>query len=286
VKLVVFGLGYSARTFLAAHAQAFAMIAGTVRLKATAAQWNALGLPAICFSDRAALEPALTAAEALLVSVPPGEAGDPVLVAYGRLLAAAAGIRSIVYLSTIGVYGDHEGAWVDEASDPRPTNARSRDRLAAERAWQTLANRLGARLSVLRLAGIYGPGQNALQALRAGTARRIIKPGQVFNRIHVEDIGRGIAEAFAQGTEGPLNVTDDEPAPPQDVVTYAAALLGLPPPAEVAFDEVMLSPMARSFYAENKRVANGKLKRLLGNGLTYPTYREGLRALYARGEGR
>jgi nucleoside-diphosphate-sugar epimerase len=286
MKLLIFGLGYSARAFMETHARTFTTLAGTVRQDATVRHLKALGLPAIRFDDRMALERAIADAEGLLVSVPPGEAGDPVLAAYGLQLAAVQGVRSIVYLSTIGVYGDHEGAWVDEASDPRPTNARSRDRLAAERAWQTLANRLGARLSVLRLAGIYGPGQNALQALRAGTARRIIKPGQVFNRIHVEDIGRGIAEAFAQGTEGPLNVTDDEPAPPQDVVTYAAALLGLPPPAEVAFDEVMLSPMARSFYAENKRVANGKLKRLLGNGLTYPTYREGLRALYARGEGR
>jgi dTDP-4-dehydrorhamnose reductase len=285
MNLLIFGLGYSARQFLAAHGDAFALAAATVRQEAAAAHWNAAGLQTILFADRAGLARALAMADGLLVSVPPGERGDPVLLHYGPLLASAIGIRTIVYLSTVGVYGDRAGAWVDEASEPQPSSARSRARLAAEQAWSTLATGLGARLAILRLAGIYGPGQNALASLGRGTARRIVKPGQVFNRIHVADIGRSIAGAFQQDIAGPLNVTDDEPAPPQDVIAYAAALLGRPPPDEIPIEAAELSPMARSFYAENKRVANARLKQHLAGALVYPTYREGLRALYASGEG-
>ncbi len=285
MNLLVFGLGYSARQFLAAHGHAFALTAGTVRQEAAVARWNAAGFQTILFGDRAALERALAAADGLLVAVPPGEGGDPVLLDYGRLLGRAPWIRTIVYLSTVGVYGDRAGAWVDEASEPQPTSARSRARLAAEQEWSALATGLGARLAILRLAGIYGPGQNALVSLGEGTARRIVKPGQVFNRIHVADIARSIAAAFQQDIAGALNVADDEPAPPQDVIAYAAALLGRPPPDEIRIEAAELSPMARSFYAENKRVANARLKQHLAGALVYPTYREGLRALHASGEG-
>ena len=221
------------------------------------------------------------------MSIPPDAAGDPVLRHFGQEIARAPQLERIIYLSTIGVYGDHGGGWVDETTVPRPVNERSRERLAAEQAWQALAARTGKSLQILRLAGIYGPGHNALVALRNGTARRIVKPGQVFNRIHVEDIARAVAAArAAAGKSAVWNVSDDEPAPAEDVVAYAAGLLGIAPPPEIAFDAADLSPMARSFYGESKRVANAAMKARLGVELAFPTYREGLRQLFEAGEGR
>jgi nucleoside-diphosphate-sugar epimerase len=193
----------------------------------------------------------------------------------------------IIYLSTIGVYGDRQGEWIDETRVPTPKLPRSVARLRAEKAWQALARDDRKTIQILRLAGIYGPGRNTLIQLKDGTARRVVKEGQVFNRIHVADIATAIAASLAhQGANDVWSVTDDEPAPPQDVVAYAAKLMGLTPPPEEDFSTAVLSPMARSFYEENKRIANTKIKTELGVTLSYPTYREGLKALWDAGEGR
>lgn len=215
----------------------------------------------------------------LLISVPPGEAGDPVLNCHRDDLARLAPtLRWAGYLSTTGVYGDRQGEWVDEASPLQPTTARGERRLAAETAWREL----GLPLHIFRLAGIYGPGRNQLVSLRDGTAKRIVKKGQIFSRIHVADIAGVLEASMARLNPGQAyNVCDDEPCPPQDVVTFAAELLKMSPPPEIPFDEAELSPMARSFYAESKRVANRRIKDELGYRLIYPSYREGLTALLA-----
>jgi nucleoside-diphosphate-sugar epimerase len=206
-----------------------------------------------------------------------------VLAAFGDALAHARHLRTIVYLSTVGVYGDHAGEWVDETTPPKPGSARGRARLDAERAWQRLGARCGAAVAILRLAGIYGPGQNALVQIKQGNARRVVKPGQVFNRIHVADIAQAIDAAFARKVGGIFNIADDEPSAPSDPLAFAARLLGRDPPPEVPFEEAapLLSPMALSFWQECRRVRNDGLKRELGVSLLYPTYREGLRALFA-----
>jgi nucleoside-diphosphate-sugar epimerase len=185
-------------------------------------------------------------------------------------------------LSTIGVYGDHAGGWVDESTPPKADLDRTRMRVAAEQAW---TDTTGGDAAILRLAGIYGPGRNALVTLRAGTARRIIKPGQVFNRIHVDDIASAIMAAIHHPSGGTWNVCDDEPAPPQDVIAYAAKLMNVAPPPEEPFETAEMSAMARSFYASSARISNAKMKRELGVTLAYPTYRHALDALWQAGEG-
>jgi nucleoside-diphosphate-sugar epimerase len=225
-------------------------------------------------------------ANALLISAAPGERGDPILDPLHEALAAAPRLNGVVLLSTIGVYGDRGGDWVDETAALDPANERARPRLAAERAWQAFGRRRRIPVAVLRLGGIYGPGQNALDNMRAGRARNVDKPGQVFNRIHVADIAQAIDAAFAHRAGGVFNIVDDAPSAPGDPIAYAAELLGLPPPPALPFAEAVqtMSPMAASFYAENRRVRNDKLKREIGVRLKYPTYREGLRALKAQGE--
>jgi nucleoside-diphosphate-sugar epimerase len=232
------------------------------------------------------LQEALARAEAVLVSIPPDERGDPVLAICGSLLASSRQIRTIVYLSTIGVYGNHDGAWIDENAACRPSEERNRQRLAVEKGWQNLSAHSGLPVAILRLAGIYGPGRNALKNLRHGTAKRIVKPGQVFNRIHVADIAQGIDAAFDRRASGIFNIADDEPSPSADPIAYAAKLLGLEPPPEISFDQVRssMSEMAASFYLDVKRVSNVRLKTVLGVKLHYPTYREGLSALTDAGE--
>jgi nucleoside-diphosphate-sugar epimerase len=215
-----------------------------------------------------------------VVSVPPDQIGDPVIRLHGDDLRAAARLRWIGYLSTIGVYGDHDGGWVDEDTPANPASDRSQRRLEAEDAWLRLGRDGAGPVQVFRLSGIYGPGRSAIDNLREGTARRIIKPRQVFNRIHVEDIAAVLsAAASGRGAHTVYNVTDDEPAPPQDVIAFAADLLGLPVPEDVPFEAANLSPMAATFYAENKRVRNGRIKSELDVQLKYPSYREGLRAI-------
>ena len=287
--LVCFGLGYSAEHFVGTFGDGFERIVGTVRGAERAAVLSAHlagRLKALVFDGTSAnpdVASAIGHADCALVSVPPNENGDPVLAAFGDALAHARHLRTIVYLSTVGVYGDHAGEWVDETTPPQPGSARSRARLDAERAWQRLGARCGAAVAILRLAGIYGPGQNALVQIEQGNARRIVKPGQVFNRIHVADIAQAIDAAFARKVGGIFNVADDEPSAPGDPLAFAAQLLGRDPPPEVPFEEAapLLSPMALSFWQECRRVRNDRLKRELGVSLLYPTYREGLRALFA-----
>jgi nucleoside-diphosphate-sugar epimerase len=286
--LICFGLGYSAQHFVETFGQKFDRIVGTVRSAERADTLNAHPsgrLKALIFDGSSAtpdLRVAIAEADAALVSVPPDDNGDPVVRACGEVLAHARRLRGIVYLSTIGVYGDRGGAWVDEATPPQPGAARSRERLAAEQAWLDFGARRGIAVAILRLAGIYGPGQNALVQIASGKARRIVKPGQVFNRIHVGDIAQAIDAAFARRAFGIFNVADDEPTPPADPIVFAAQLMGVEPPPEIPFEQAApsMSPMALSFWQECRRVRNDKLKRELGVRLRYPTYREGLRALF------
>ena len=283
MRLFVFGLGYSASRFIAQHGGQFTGIAGTVRTAgkmATLAQSPAV--ETLVFNPGAAdsrITDHLANADLLLVSVPPGADGDPVLQTFGSVIAAS-GIQRIVYLSSVGVYGDHQGAWIDETA-PVHGEGRRKARIDAEDAWRAVA---GNRTTILRIAGIYGPGRNALENLKAGKAHRIVKPGQVFNRIHADDITAAIAAAFEHPQTGIWNLCDDEPAPPQDVVTFAASLMGMTPPPEQNFDDAEMSPMARSFYASNNRISNARLKRELGVKLAFPTYREGLTALWQQHE--
>lgn len=282
MKLFVFGIGYTAGHFVRHHAQAFDAIAGTVRGRDKADGLAREGIATFVFDGEAAdagIAPALAEADAVLCSVQPSSGRDPALDRFGAEIEAGRA-RRIVYLSTIGVYGDHGGAWIDETTRPEPNSRRGRERLVIEDAWLDLGHKSGKAVAVLRLAGIYGPGRNAIEDLRHGEARRLDKPGQVFNRIHVDDIGRAIAGALATDhAHGAWNVTDDEPAPAPDVVAYAATLLGIAPPPLLRFAEAELSPMARSFYGANRRVRNAALKRDLGVMLRYPTYREGLDGL-------
>jgi len=283
MRLFILGFGYSARHFVRRFGGAFSHIAGTVRDPAK--RDDLAGIEVHPFSgSRPARETVerICDADVLLVSVPPGSGGDPAIAAFADVLAAGRQ-RKIIYLSTIGVYGDHAGSWVDESTPPQAALDRTRMRLAAEQAWTDVGR---GDVAILRLAGIYGPGRNALVTLRTGTARRIIKPGQVFNRIHTDDIASAIMAAVHHQGSGTWNVCDDEPAPPQDVIAYAAELMGVAPPPEEAFGTAEMSAMARSFYASSARVSNAKLKRELGVTLAHPTYRHGLDALWRAGEGR
>ena len=282
-SLLVLGFGYSSRAIHAEVAARFARTIVTSRGLGKLATLRAEGLDARRFDGTppdATMREALADSEVWLVSAPPDAAGDPLLGALGTDLGGNRP-RRVLYLSTVGVYGDHAGQWVDEATAPRAVSVRSQQRLAAEAGWARAAERFGFGLDILRLSGIYGPGRSAIDALRAGTARRLVKPGQVFNRIHVGDIAGAVAALLDRDPGGLLNVTDSEPAPPQDVVAHAAALLGVPPPPETPFEEAVLSPMARSFYGENKRVANRKLAETIGYRLRCPSYREGLAACLA-----
>ncbi len=277
--LFCFGLGYSAG-FLARDLAAEGWrIAGTSREGAA----HAGGVGMHRFSRGAPLADAAAALAGtthLLVSVPPDAAGDPVLAEHADDILALAGLRWVGYLSTTGVYGDRGGGWVDESSALTPSGERGRRRVAAESAWLDLHRRHGLPVHVFRLAGIYGPGRSALDTVRQGRAQRIDKPGQVFSRIHVADIVQVLRASMARPDPGAVyNVCDDDPAPPEAVIAYACRLLGLPPPPLVPFAEAALSPMARSFYDDNKRVANRRIKEELGVRLRYPGYRDGLDAL-------
>lgn len=291
MNLFVFGLGYSASHYVQTRREQYTRVSATARSAQKRDSLKRDGMDGFVFAPSSVdsgLVESLHNAERLLVSVPPGAGGDPALAQLESALGSAPRLRSIVYLSTIGVYGDHNGAWIDEATAPIPSNERSIWRLAAEDGWRDLARRKGIAGHVLRLAGIYGPGQNALVNLRSGTAKRIIKKDQVFNRIHVEDIARAIDAAFAfpdARADRVWNICDDEPAPPQDVVTYAAQLLGVSPPPEIDFQTAEMSPMARSFYSECKRCSNRAMGEELGVTLACPTYREGMQQLLALGDG-
>ena len=220
----------------------------------------------------------------VLVSIPPDEHGDPVLDLHGGDIAALPGLSWLGYLSTTGVYGTRGGDWVDETSELLPTGERGRRRVAAENAWLGLQKSAGVPVHVFRLAGIYGPGRSAFDALRAGAAKRIDAGAQVFSRIHVDDIATVLLASIAQPRPGAIyNVCDDEPAAQEAVIAHAARLLGMAPPPLVPLAEAELTPMARSFYADDKRVANALIKRELGVALAYPNYRAGLAAILATG---
>ncbi|WP_159586771.1 SDR family oxidoreductase [Chelativorans xinjiangense] len=285
-RVFIFGAGYSAQAFAREIAGEAPFIGGTTRSAEKAAILAGKGIGPFVYTGKglgAGILEALRTTTHLLVSIAPDENGDPVLT---DLRAAAAGtmpaLEWVGYLSTVGVYGDHGGAWVDEESECRPTSRRSRWRLDAEKAWMAFSREAGIPVAILRLSGIYGPGRNAFVNLAAGTARRIVKPGQVFNRIHVADIAGALRHLMQAPAGGIYNVTDDEPAPPQDVVAYAARLMGVEPPPEIAFEDADMSPMARSFYAECKRASNRKLKES-GYRLHYPDFRKALEAMWEAG---
>ena len=282
-RLFCFGLGYTAMVLARRLRRHGWKIAGTTREDERCRMLAGEGIEAYRF-DRAQplADPAaaLAGANYILLSVPPDAEGDPVLDLHGDDIAGLGGIRWLGYLSTTGVYGDRGGDWVDETSELRPSTERGARRVAAEQGWLNLGQRHGLPVHVFRLAGIYGPGRNQIESLKAGSARRIVKPGQVFSRIHVEDIATVLEASMAKPNPGATyNVCDDEAAAPQDVVAHAAGLLGIEPPPEIAFETADLSPMGRSFYAESKRCRNGRIKTELGVSLRYPSYREGLRAL-------
>jgi nucleoside-diphosphate-sugar epimerase len=295
--LVCLGFGYSAQHFVALHGARFDRVIGTTRSAENAAdladrRFGGRAVEMIVFDGEAA-EPALIEAvgqaSVLLVSISPADGVDPTLARLKPAIAAAPQLASIVYLSTIAVYGNHDGAWIDEDTPLTPALTRAQDRIEAERAWLALGAARGLPVSIIRIAGIYGPGQNALETVKAGRARRIVKPGQVFNRIHVGDlaeiIDRAVALALSRRAGGIFNAADDEPTAPGDPIAYAAGLLGVEPPPEIAFEEAKktMSPFAISFYGESKRVRNGRVKSVLGVRLRYPTYREGLSALAGKG---
>ncbi|MGE0580492.1 SDR family oxidoreductase [Reyranella sp.] len=286
-RLFIFGLGFSGLEIARlAKAQGWA-VAGTCTTADKAVRLRAEGIEAHLFDGTQGLdldEAAIGAPGHVLCTIAPGTTGDPAVARCARLLRRA---RWLGYLSTTGVYGDHDGGWVDEETPARPSLPRSIARLDAERAWQAIALEAGAALDIFRLPGIYGPGRSTLDQVRAGTARRIDKPGQVFSRIHVADIAGTVLAALGRPHEvgvqgaGIYNVADDLPAPTSEVVAFACELLGKPVPPLIPWEEVepTLSAMARSFYAESRRVRNDRIKQELGVTLRYPTYREGLRAI-------
>jgi nucleoside-diphosphate-sugar epimerase len=282
-RLFAFGLGFSAQTLAARLAANGWQIAGTARDVGRIGQLASRGYEMAQFSGEAgnaALAKALEGTTHLLHSIPPGPESDPVLAHYRDRIAGLSSLEWIGYLSTVGVYGDQEGRWVDEATLPKPNSARTEARVEAEQAWLAFGAETGVPVQVFRLAGIYGPGRSVFDKLSAGTARRIKKDGQVFSRIHVEDIASVLEASIARPRGGAIyNVADDEPAAPDAVVAYAARLIGVEPPPEVDFDEADLTPMARSFYEGSRRIGNSRIKSELGVKLRYPTYREGLASL-------
>ncbi|RLJ52025.1 nucleoside-diphosphate-sugar epimerase [Litoreibacter meonggei] len=280
--LLSFGHGYSAQALTRLLLPRGWTVTGTTRSKQKAETLQQEGVQPVIWPD-ADMAPHLARATHLLVSAGPNEDGDPVLNELRTQIAKFAGnLEWVGYLSTTGVYGDHHGGWVDEATPLSPSTKRGKMRVEAEAAWQDLADEVNLPLHIFRLAGIYGPGRGPFSKVRNGTARRIIKEGQVFSRIHVEDIAQVLEASIRQPNPGAVyNLCDDDAAPPQDVIGYAARLLDMPLPEAVDFASADMSPMARSFYAESKRVRNDRIKEELGVKLLYPDYRIGLEALLA-----
>jgi nucleoside-diphosphate-sugar epimerase len=281
MRLFCFGFGYAAEALARRLSARTTALAGTrTRLEESPPP---LGARLAAFQSEGtaqAVRSLLAGTTHVLISIPPDLEGDVVLRHFREDLLALPALDWVGYLSTVGVYGDCQGRWVDETSPVRPMSERSLRRLQAEHAWCEFGRDSRRRVEVFRLAGIYGPGRSVIDSLRAGTARRIVKPGQVFNRVHVDDIALVLARAIDKPVGHAIyNVADDEPAPPEDVVAYAAELLGLPVPPEVPFARAGFGDMAASFWAECKRVSNARIKTALGVALAYPTYREGLRAL-------
>ena len=286
-QVFIFGAGYSGKAFARASKDA-ARIFGTTRSPEKFEALRQVGIAPLLFDGALTGEigDALGKTTHLMISVAPEEAGDPVLnAARAAIVTRMPALEWIGYLSTVGVYGNYDGAWVDETAECRPVSKRSVMRVAAEQDWLELGREIGRPAAILRLSGIYGPGRNALVNLENGTARRLVKPDQVFNRIHCDDIAGALWQLIDRNTGGIFNVTDDLPAPPQDVVAYAASLMGVTPPPEIPFDAAQLSPMARSFYGENKRVANAAIK-VAGYSLRFSDYRAAFDHMWASGDWR
>ncbi|MEP3299613.1 MAG: SDR family oxidoreductase [Pseudoruegeria sp.] len=283
--LLSFGHGYSAQALSRHLLPRGWHVMGTTRSQDKLATLEAEGVSPIQWpgGQPEDVQTALNRASFILVSAGPNDAGDPVLAQWRDQIAETADhVEWIGYLSTTGVYGDHQGGWVDETTQLTPSTKRGQARVEAEHQWQELAARVGLPLHIFRLAGIYGPGRGPFSKVRNGTARRILKPNQVFSRIHVEDIAQTLHASMRNQNPGAVyNLCDDDPAPPEDVIGYAAHLLNLPLTPAEDFETAEMTPMARSFYAESKRVRNDRIKQELGVTLKYPTYRDGLQALLA-----
>ena len=282
--LLSLGHGYTAQALARRLLPLGWRVIGTFRREEAAQGLRAAGVEPLEWPGAGgSIAAALARATHVLSSIAPGPSGDPVLAAFGAEIAATRHLSWVGYLSSTAVYGDHGGGWVDEDTPPTPEDARGAARLAAEEGWRAVCAQGGVPFHVFRLAGIYGPGRTPFARLRAGQARRLVKPGQVFCRIHVEDAAQALAASMAEPVPGGAiwNLSDDEPAPPQDVTAHAAALIGVPPPPEEPFDPAALTPMAASFYASSRRVCNARVKRDLGIRLIHPDYRAGLAACLA-----
>jgi nucleoside-diphosphate-sugar epimerase len=293
--LACLGLGYCARHYVSEFGQRFDRVVGTTRspdeLAALAAQrFGGRAVEMHLFDGKTAspdVRAAVAGAEALLISAAPADGVDPVLAVLEDDILRAPALRTIVFLSTLGVYSGSNGAWIDESAEVIPELARRGSaRRKAELAWQALGARRKLPVAVLRLGGIYGPGQNAMIRLQRGAAHRVAKPGHVSNRVHVFDVAQAIDAAFERRIDGVVNVVDDEPTSPSKHIAFAAALMGIQPPAEISFAEAqkVMPPFALSFYEGCIRARNDKLKTVLGVTLRYPTFREGLRALHDVGD--
>lgn len=276
------GYGYTAAALARLLRADGRALKASARTPESAAALEREGVAPVMWSSAGLARGAFDGVDSILISTPPTRRACPALAAAGESIAERVGaIRWIGYLSSNGVYGDYGGAWVDEDSALRPTTERARERIAAEAAWAAFGVEWAVPVKIFRLPGIYGPGRSALDSVREKRAKRIVKPGQVFNRMHVDDIAAALMASLEKPGAGELfNLSDDEPAPPEDVVEYACSLIGVEPPPAVAFEEAALSEMARSFYADNKRVSNRRMKEALGVVLRYPTYREGLKAIF------
>ncbi|WP_312471414.1 MULTISPECIES: SDR family oxidoreductase [Brucella] len=283
MRIFLFGAGYSARAFSRLMTGEAERIDGTTRNEQNFPLLEKSGIAPIIFDGETAspdLIDRLAKSTHVVISISPRESGDPSLaIVEDALRRPGNTIRWIGYLSTVGVYGNHDGNWIDETAPLAPTSRRSLERVEAESAWGALSERHGTPVALLRLSGIYGPGRNAFVNLERGTARRIIKDGQVFNRIHVDDIAGSLRFLAGTNSGGAFNITDSEPAPPQDVVAYAAELMGVAIPPEIPFEEADLTPMGRSFYGENKRVSNKRIK-ALGYDFIYPDYKAAFSAMW------
>jgi nucleoside-diphosphate-sugar epimerase len=289
------GLGYCARHYVTEFGQRFDRIVGTTRsademVALAARRFGGHAVEMHLFDGKTAspeVRVAVAAAEALLISAAPADGVDPVLAVLEDDILRADALRTIVFLSTLGVYADSNGAWIDESAEVIPNLARRGSaRRKAEMAWQALGGRRKLPVAILRLGGIYGPGQNAMIRLRRGTAHRIAKPGHVSNRVHVFDVAQAIDAALERRIDGIVNVVDDEPTSPSEHIAFAAALIGVEPPPEISFAEAhkVMTPFALSFYEGCIKARNDRLKNTLGVTLRYPTFREGLRALHDAGD--
>ncbi|MAI49461.1 MAG: NAD(P)-dependent oxidoreductase [Rhodospirillaceae bacterium] len=285
-NLFCFGLGYSAMALSRRLDAAGWTISGTCRKPSRKAALGVLGISTAIFDGESPMQPAglLQDITHVLLSIPPSDDGDPAFKQHANDIAATGTVEWLGYFSTTGVYGDRGGDWVDETSELRPNSARSQRRADAERSWIDWGDRHGISVQIFRLPGIYGPGRSAIDQVKAGTARRISKPGHVFSRIHVEDIATTVIASITRPNAGAIyNVCDNEPAAPGDVVSYVCELLGCEPPPEIPYDKADLSIVAKSFWADNRRVRNERIKDELGVRLDFPEYRIGIRGILGLG---